>query len=98
MDGGNGAGADVPPANLFVVGSGDQNVGVRTPYDGFDMIIVNARTDFVAGSEGGSAVDAIGARGGGRGTAAAAGGGPGKVEDSQLLFIAAGCKELGIGL
>lgn len=98
MNGGNRAGADVPPADLFVIGCGDEDVGVRAPDDGFDDIVVNARADFVARSEEGGAVHAVGTSGGGRSTAVAAGVGAGEVEDSQLLFIAAGGKELGIGL
>lgn len=98
VDGGNGAGADVPPADFFIVGCGDENVGVRAPDDGLDDIVVNARTDFVARSDERGAVHPVGTSGGGRGTAVAARAGAREVEDSQLLFMATGCKELWIGL
>lgn len=98
ISGGNSAGADVPPANYFVVGCSDENVGVGAPDDGFDKAVVHTRADFEGGGEEGGAVHAVGSRGGGRGTTAAAGVGAGEVEDSQLLFIATGCQELGIGL
>lgn len=65
VDGGNGAGADVPPADFLVVGCGDEDVCVGAPDDGFDDILVYARADFEAGSKEGGAVHAVGTSWGG---------------------------------
>lgn len=90
--------AQVPPADLLVVGGGDEDVQVGAPDDGFDGAAVDARADFVAGGCAGVAVDrgagAVGAGGGGGVAVAAAG----EVEDAELLLGAAGGEDLGARL
>lgn len=49
--------AQVPPADLLVVGGGDEDVEVGAPDDGLDGAAVDARADFVAGRRVGRRAD-----------------------------------------